>query len=266
MPRRPPAPHLPQPDGPRGVSSLSADKTLTGVATLTLRACAPTSTCSLDTRDLAITAVADASGAALAHSFGTSTEALGTALTVELAAPLAAGESVTLKISYATSPESMAVQWLPPSQTAGGTHPYMFTQCQAIHARALLPCQDSPGVKSPYTAALTVPDGLVGLMSAICTDFPEGGGSRVFKFEQTVPMPSYLIAIAAGNLEKRDVGPRTAVWSEPEMVEAGAYEFAETESFVALGEQIMTPYEWGRYDVLLLPPSFPYGGMENPCE
>ena len=145
----------------------------------------------------------------------------------------------------------------------------VFTQCQAIHARALLPCQDSPGVKAPYTASLTVPDGLVGLMSAIATSFPEGkvgdGKSRTFTFEQTVPMATYLIAIAAGNLEKRDVGPRTAVWSEPEMVEAGAYEFADTEKFVVVGEEIMTPYEWKRYDVLLLPPSFPYGGMENPC-
>jgi len=186
----------------------------------------------------------------------------------------------------------MAVQWLPPSQTAGGKHPYMFTQCQAIHARALLPCQDSPGVKAPYTASLTVPDGLVGLMSAISTDFPAAAGdgaARTFCFEQTVPMATYLIAIAAGNLEKRDVGPRTAVWSEPEMVEEGAFEFADTERFVgarerkrrhsfvfgcapqnaipmicqdrlgtstnpcryfriaALGEEIMTPYEWGRY-------------------
>ena len=152
---------------------------------------APPSVCTLDTRALAVTGVTDAtSGAELTWSFGTSTEALGTALKIELAAPLAVGDTVSVKVAYATTPESMAVQWLPPSQTAGGAHPYMFTQCQAIHARALLPCQDSPGVKAPYTASLTVPDGLVGLMSAIATSFPEGkvgdGKSRTFTFEQTV--------------------------------------------------------------------------------
>ena len=187
------------------------EKTLTGSATISLTACAATQVCSLDTRGLSITGVTDAdSGGDLKWAFGTSTEALGTALTIDLAAPLATGDKVSIKVSYSTSPDSMAVQWLPPSQTAGGKHPYMFTQCQAIHARALLPCQDSPGVKAPYTASLTVPDGLVGLMSAISTDFPAAAGDgspRTFKFEQTVPMATYLIAIAAGNLEKRDVGP-----------------------------------------------------------
>lgn len=191
--------------------SCCAEKTLTGSATISLTACSATQVCSLDTRGLNITGVCDAdTGAELKWAFGTSTEALGTALTINLAAPLASGDTVSVKVAYATSPDSMAVQWLPPSQTAGGKHPYMFTQCQAIHARALLPCQDSPGVKAPYTASLTVPDGLVGLMSAISTEFPAAAGDgspRTFKFEQTVPMATYLIAIAAGNLEKRDVGP-----------------------------------------------------------
>lgn len=193
--------------------------------------CAPTQVCVLDTRDLTIASVTDSdSGAALEWSLAEGSAELGTPLKIALVKRLEAGESTSLIVAYSTSPESMAIQWLPPAQTAGGKHPYMFTQCQAIHARGLLPCQDSPGVKSPYTAKLAVPDGLVGLMSALCTSFPEASaavdGVRTFEFEQPVPMSTYLIAIAAGNLEKRDVGPRSAVWSEPEMVEKGAWEFA----------------------------------------
>jgi leukotriene-A4 hydrolase len=165
--------------------------------------------CLLDTRDLSITAVTGADGAPLAWAMAEGTEALGAPLQVTLAGALSEGQSVAFTVAYSTSPSSMAVQWLPKEQTAGGQSPYMFTQCQAIHARALLPCQDSPGVKAPYTAALTVPNGLVGLMSALSTSFPAAseavGGKRTFTFSQPVPMSTYLIAIAAGNLEKRKV-------------------------------------------------------------
>jgi len=138
---------------------------------------------------------------------------------------------------------------------------------QAIHARSFFPCQDTPGVKATYTAAVTVPDGLRALMSAIPLDdgVPRDGGLRTYRFEQKVPIPSYLVALAVGALESRDIGPRSRVWSEPSMVDAGAHEFAETEAFLAAGEEVAGPYLWGRYDLLLLPPSFPYGGMENPC-
>jgi leukotriene-A4 hydrolase len=156
--------------------------------------------------------------------------ALGTALRVKLTPPAGGGRGGrggsggeggeeggeggggphVVTIRYSTTASAGAIQWLPPAQTSGKQHPFMFTQCQAIHARAMVPCQDSPGVKSPYTASLTVPDGLVGLMSAVCTAFPAAseageGGRRTFQFEQKVPMASYLLAIAAGNLEKRDV-------------------------------------------------------------
>jgi leukotriene-A4 hydrolase len=190
-----------------------------------------------------------------------SCEALGAQLKISLPGGGGVAASYKLIISYETSPDSMAIGWLPPEQTAGKGHPYMFTQCQAIHARGLVPCQDSPGVKYTYTATLLVPAELTALMSAVRsaepTDATDGSGRKLFHFSQPVPMSSYLIAIACGNLTSIRVGPRTEVWSEPEMVEAGAFEFADTEQFVAIGEQICGPYEWGVYDILLLPPSFP---------
>eukprot|EP00435_Cladocopium_sp_Y103_P011733 s2273_g3.t1 len=152
-------------------------------------------------------------------------------------------------------------------QTQGKKHPYLFTQCQAIHARCLMPCQDTPGVKSKYTAKITAPSPLTVLMSAVPDGEPKEveGGKRCFSFTQKVPIPSYLLALACGNLASRRVGPRSHVWSEPEAVEACAFEFSDTEKFLALGEKLFGEYVWGIYDLLVLPPSFPYGGMENPC-
>ena len=139
----------------------------------------------------------------------------------------------------------------------------MFTQCQAIHARSILPCQDTPGVKITYSATVTAPDGLRALMSALHDESNPLG--KPFKFYQPVKIPSYLIALAIGNIVGERVGPRSTVWSEPQVIKAAAWEFADTELFIKTGEDLLTPYEWGVYDLLLLPASFPYGGMENPC-
>ncbi|KAG0368982.1 peptidase family M1-domain-containing protein [Gamsiella multidivaricata] len=191
-------------------------------------------------------------------------EKYGSALSIELAKPLAKNESTKVTIEYATTQECTACQWLEPSQTVGKKHPYLFTQCQAIHARSLLPCQDSPSMKLTYTADITAP--LRAVMSAV----PKGedkhkNGTTTFKFEQCQRVPSYLIALAVGNLESREIGPRSTVWTEPEVMEAAAWEFVDTENFIRTGEELLTPYDWGRYDLLVLPASFPYGGMENPC-
>ncbi|CAO3628229.1 unnamed protein product [Mucor hiemalis] len=129
----------------------------------------------------------------------------------------------------------------------------------------MLPCQDSPAVKVTYSAS--VKSVLPVVMSALQTgtDDADSNGLKTYHFRQNTTIPSYLIAIAVGNLVGREIGPRSTVWCEPEMVEQAAWEFSDTESFVATGEDLLTPYEWGRYDLLVLPPSFPYGGMENPC-
>lgn len=177
-------------------------------------------------------------------------------------------QNIVIIVDYETQPSCSALQWLTSEQTCSKKHPYLFSQCQAIQARSLLPCQDSPGVKMPYTAKITAPAGLTVLMSAIRkgTSYDsEDKTKTVHQFEQKIPIPSYLIAIVVGALESRVIGPRTRVWSEKEMVDAAAHEFAETEEMLSIAEQLVGPYVWGTYDLLVLPPSFPFGGMENPC-
>ncbi|KAI8089608.1 peptidase family M1-domain-containing protein [Halteromyces radiatus] len=190
---------------------------------------------------------------------------LGSALTIQLAQPIVtAGTKFQLKIDYNTTDKCTAIQFLEPEQTVGKKQPYLFSQCQAIHARAFCPCQDSPAIKLTYSASVTSP--LPVIMSALKTGEVQGtNGLTTYGFEQRTSIPSYLIAIAAGNLVSREIGPRSSVWCEPEVIEQAAWEFNGTEEFIRTGEDLLTPYEWGRYDLLILPPSFPYGGMENPC-
>ena len=174
--------------------------------------------------------------------------------------------SCRITIVYQTTKQCSAVQWLPPAQTAGKKYPYLFTQCQAIHARSLLPCQDRCGVKMTYNAIVTVPHWAVCVMSALLESSETVDDKKVYSWKQSVPISSYLFALAVGELEKVDISKRCAIWSEPSLVAAAANEFAETEDFLKIAEDISgKEYVWKRYDLLCLPPSFPYGGMENPC-
>jgi leukotriene-A4 hydrolase len=171
-----------------------------------------------------------------------------------------------------TSSEARALQWLPDVQTAGGKHPFLYSQCQAIHARSIFPCQDTPSVRFTYSAEVEVPKSLTAVMAAEqigarterSRSVEERGESRVFRFKMPQPIPSYLFAIGAGNLAFRKLGPRTGIYAEPEIIEAAAWEFGENEAKIVEAEKLLGPYLWGRYDLLILPPSFPYGGMENP--
>lgn len=168
--------------------------------------------------------------------------------------------SFTLK--FRTSPEARALQWTNTSQTLGGKHPFLFSQCQASNARSIFPCQDTPSVRFTYSAEVEVPAELTSVMAAEQAKGPEGSGTFFFNMPQ--PIPSYLFAIAVAHLEFRELGPRTGMYAEPEIVEAAAWEFAETEKTMIEAEKLLGPYLWGRYDMLVLPPSFPFGGMENP--
>jgi leukotriene-A4 hydrolase len=183
----------------------------------------------------------------------------------------------TVAIRFATTSAGGALQWLAPAQTAGGAAPFLFSQCQAIHARSALPCQDAPAAKFTYTAAVAVPAGLIALMSALRVEAePHGGearprpipsrpGTHTALFRQPVPISSYLFALAVGRLAGSAAGPRSTVWAEPEVLPAAAAEFGEVEAFIAAGERLAGPHGWGVQDLLVMPPSFPYGGMENPC-
>lgn len=222
----------------------------------------------LDTRDLTIDSVTNEEGEALKHSLGEEHKAFGKPLNIELPHGLKSGSKLHIKISYQTSKTASAAQWLTPEQTAGKNYPYFFTQCQAIHARSLIPCQDTPSVKTPYQAEVTVPKDLVALMSAVGTGSsidPKNPEKKIYTFTQKVVIPSYLIALVVGALVSQEVGPCSRVWTEKEMLEISAWEFAEVECQLAVAEELTFGYVWGTYDLLILPPSFPYGGMENPC-
>ncbi|KAG2191809.1 hypothetical protein INT47_011933 [Mucor saturninus] len=218
----------------------------------------------LDTSYLDIQSVTLGENESLKYQVAERYADLGSALTIDVPVIEKTGTQFQLTIQYATTEKCTAVQFLTPEQTLGGKHPYLFSQSEPIHGRAMIPCQDSPSVKVTYSAS--VKSDLPVVMSALQTGIDdEHDGTKTYHFRQNTTIPSYLIAIAVGNLVGREIGPRSSVWCEPEMIDAAAWEFADTELFVATGEDLLTPYEWGRYDLLVLPPSFPYGGMENPC-
>lgn len=170
----------------------------------------------------------------------------------------------TFTLTFCTSPEARALQWLNAAQTAGEEYPFLYSQCQASHARSIFPCQDSPSVRFTYSAQVEVSQGLTAVMAAEQVGVQEGRGQTIFSFRMQQPIPSYLFALAVGNLVFREMGPRTGIYAEPELIEAAAWEFAENETKIIEAEKLLGPYLWERYDLLVLPPSFPYGGMENP--
>lgn len=234
---------------------------LSGTATLTLERAPGADKVVLDTRDLDIETVVDAAGKALAFTLGEPDKVLGRALTIALPPDIG-----VITVSYATRPEAAALQWLTPSQTAGGRLPYLYSQGQAILTRTWIPTQDSPGIRQTYSATLDVPEGLRAVMSAehLTPDGVATGNRRRFEFRLTHPIPPYLIALAVGDIRFNALGPRTGVFSEPEVVGRAASEFADLEKMVSAAEGLVGRYRWDRYDVLFLPPSFPFGGMENP--
>lgn len=236
-----------------------AAKRLSGTATLDLQAKPGVKQIILDDKGLEIEAIATADGTALPYRVGAIDEKLGAPLTIEM------GDAKKIVIRYKSAADSGALQWLNPEQTAGKKHPYLFSQGQAIENRSWIPTQDSPGVRQTWEARITVPEPLTAVMSAPRAGEPDATGrSRHFMFKMDKPVAPYLIAIAVGDLAFRELGPRTGVWTEPAMLDKAASELADTEKMVVAAEALYGPYQWGRYDLLVLPPSFPFGGMENP--
>jgi leukotriene A-4 hydrolase/aminopeptidase len=232
-------------------------KQLIGSVTLDIERVKPENdTLVLDTRGLDIQRVS-VDGEDVPFDMGETDPDLGTPLSITL--PSAAN---SLTVAYSTSPEASGVQWLTPAQTAGKKHPFLFTQAQAVHARSFIPLQDSPQVRVTYDATIKTPEALLAVMSASNDPTTERDGEYEFTMPQ--PIPSYLIALAIGDLEFKAMGERTGVYAEPALLESAAKEFEDTEAMLEVTEATYGPYQWDRYDLLILPPSFPFGGMENP--
>lgn len=245
---------------------LTADfeqKRLYGKASLTVAALPGASEIILDVKGLDIDRAEDGAGQPLDISLGEEEAHLGQPLRIAL--PLQGDRIV---IHYATRPDSAALQWLSPAQTLGKRQPFLFSQGQAILTRTWIPTQDSPGIRQTYAARINVPAPLRAVMSAEQVSGPGGQaaeeGRRVYAFAMPNPVPPYLIALAIGDLAFEPVGERAGVYAEPGLVKAAAAEFADLPRMMASAEALYGPYRWGRYDVLVLPPSFPFGGMENP--
>lgn len=211
----------------------------------------------LDTRDLTIKEVM-ADGQPTTFTLHDAVDAvLGRPLEVDIKP-----ETNFVTVMYETSPEAAGLMWLSPAQTADKKHPFLFSQSQAILARTWIPCQDSPGIRFTYDAKVQVPKGLMALMSAENPTAKNPDGQ--YTFTMSKPIPSYLLAIAVGDVAYQQVGPQTGVYAEPSMLEAAHYEFGDMEEMIRIAENLYGPYQWGRYDLIVLPPSFPFGGMENP--
>jgi aminopeptidase N len=235
-------------------------KRIGGTATLDIERKADAKQIILDDNGLEIESVADSSRQPLEWKVGARDPNLGTPLSIGLKPG-----TRRIVITYRSAPQAGALLWLTPAQTAGKKAPFLFSQGESIENRSWIPTQDSPGVRQSWDATIRVPPGMTAVMSAPRVGEPmTQGGESIFKFRMDHSVAPYMIAIAVGDLAFKPLGPRTGVWAEPATIDAAARELSDTEKMVAAAEKLYGPYRWGRYDVLVLPPSFPFGGMENP--
>ena len=235
-------------------------KRLGGTATLDIERRPDAKQIILDDSGLEIASVTDAARKPLPFRVGSKDANLGSPLVIGLRP-----DTRRIAIAYKSAPDATALQWLTPQQTAGKKRPFLFSQGESINNRSWIPTQDSPGIRQSWEATIHVPAGMTAVMSAPRIEQPiTQGGESVFNFRMDHSVAPYMIAIAVGDLAFKPLGPRTGVWAEPVTLNAAAAELSDTEKMVAAAEKLYGPYRWGRYDVLVLPPSFPYGGMENP--
>ncbi len=238
-----------------------AAKRLGGTATLDLQAAPNAKEIVLDSKGLEVASVTNAEGQQLQFAVGQADAERGAPLTVQL------NGAKQVRIAYKSAPNAEALQWLTPAQTAGKRQPFLFSQGQPTLNRTWIPTQDSPGVRQTWEARIVVPEPLKVVMSGenlAREGEPVEGGGRAFRFRMDKPVAPYLIAIAAGDIAFQSLGPRSGVYAEPVTIKAAAAELGDTEKMIDAAEALYGPYRWGRYDMIVLPPAFPYGGMENP--
>jgi aminopeptidase N len=244
--------------------NLTADfnaKRLGGTATLDVQAAPGAKEIVLDNKGLEIARVTDDKGRELPYTEGDADPAMGSPLTVTL------NGAKRIVITYRSAPDAEALQWLTPAQTAGKKQPFLFSQGQPTLNRTWIPTQDSPGIRQTWEARILVPEPLKVVMSGenlVREGEPVEGGRRAFRFRMNKPVAPYLIAIAAGDIAFQPLGPRSGVYAEPSTLKSAAAELVDTEKMIDAAEKLYGPYRWGRYDMIVLPPAFPYGGMENP--
>lgn len=232
------------------------EKKLAGFAEFNIHNKTGAKTLKLDCRSLSIEK-AEADGIETSFQLSRPDSILGSCLSIDITP-----QTKKVKVYYHTLPGAEALQWLSPEQTGDGIHPFLFTQSQAILARTWIPIQDSPGIRFTYEATITCPPSLMALMSAKNDTVLHADG--VYHFRMPQPVPSYLMALAVGDLRFHAYDHRCGVYAAPGMIEKAAYEFADMPAMIDSAAQLYGDYRWGRYDVLVLPPSFPFGGMENP--
>lgn len=210
----------------------------------------------LDSKYLDIESV-QADGKETEFSLGAKDKILGQPLTIAITK-----DTKKIEITYATTKKSEALQWLKPEQTADKTKPFLFTQGQAILTRTWIPIQDSPQIRLTYEAKVQVPKDLLAVMSA--ENPKEKNETGLYHFQMKQSIPSYLIALAVGDLSYRAISERTGVYAEKSMLNKAFEEFSDMGKMVSAAENLYGDYVWGQFDVIVLPPSFPFGGMENP--
>jgi len=213
----------------------------------------------LDTRDLTIISITDRFGANIPFQIGPRDSILGSPLTLEVPSI-----SNQILISYQTTPHSTGLYWLEKEQTAGGRHPFLFSNGWYHHVRSFLPCQDTPRIRFTYDATLMVPSTLRGVCAAQHVSTEIVGNIAIEKWNMPYAIPAYLFAFVVGNLKRTELSHRSCVWAEPELVDAAAWEFESVETILQSIERLFGPYPWGRFDLMILSPFFPFGGMENP--
>ena len=240
------------------------NKKVDGEVTISFKALEDGEVIILDTKSLIIKSIKDNTGNELDFKLDNYYRLESHGVPLKIYKEYSKDDTFDITIEYSTTKDCMAIDWLEPEQTSGGKYPFMYSQCQSILCREMLPIQDTPAVKMPVQISITVPEELIGLAAGLFVEEINNGNNKTFIYALDIPIPSYLIAIAAGDIGSQNVSERCTIYAEKTVVEKAAWEFSDTEKFLKIAENYIGEYVWEQYNILVLPPSFPFGGMENP--
>jgi leukotriene-A4 hydrolase len=240
------------------------NKKVDGEVTISFKALEDGEVIILDTKSLIIKSIKDNTGNELDFKLDNYYRLESHGVPLKIYKDYSKDDTFDITIEYSTTKDCMAIDWLEPEQTSGGKYPFMYSQCQSILCREMLPIQDTPAIKMPVQISITVPEELIGLAAGLFVEEINNGNNKTFIYALDIPIPSYLIAIAAGDIGSQNVSERCTIYAEKTVVEKAAWEFSDTEKFLKIAENYIGEYVWEQYNILVLPPSFPFGGMENP--